>query len=239
MGRSNPLYEFLEPLSDDVVMIFDDFLGNTLDGLYGDIWTAGNNGGDSAAPVHSATNTWKGEAYFDTGTTDDSSSYLIGNEIPFMGQYRATLNASFNCSDVSEAKFEVGLTDAADVAGAVNVKATPTSTATDFAVAVFDVDDNDDIDLITDGTTDAIAAVTGYEPGLSDDEIVNVMIGLDETKSCRMWVNGNLYARTTTGPDITTSLFPWVIVMVRTNPGTKVELYLDYIRVWQERVAIG
>lgn len=252
MGRSNPLYEFLEPFTTEVIMDWDDFRGNTLDSS---LWTAGNNGGDSNAAAHVSANTYRGLVLLDTGTTDDSISYIIGNEIPYMGQYRAAINAEFYVLDADEAKWEVGFIDAADNAGAVGTKATPTFQASDAAVACYDYDDLDgedgeespnsipNIDLLTVGTTDGVANTSGYttltQYGIADNELLNVMVSLDETKSCRMWVNGNLVSRSTTGPNITTALYPWVCLVLRSAPGADNYLYLDYIRAWQERVAIA
>lgn len=74
-------------------------------------------------------------------------------------------------SDVSTLKFEVGLSDADDDAGAVNAKATPTFTATDCAVFVFDTDDDANLAFLSKGASEVatqdiskitIAASTKY-----------------------------------------------------------------------------
>ena len=53
-------------------------------------------------------------------------------------------------SAITTLKFEVGMTDAVADAGAVATKATPTGTADDFCVLVFDRDDNAELDLISE-----------------------------------------------------------------------------------------
>lgn len=53
-------------------------------------------------------------------------------------------------SAITTIKFEVGMTDAVADAGAVDTKATPTATADDFCVLVYDTDDNTQLDLISE-----------------------------------------------------------------------------------------
>jgi len=59
---------------------------------------------------------------------------------------------------ITTMKFEVGFTDADDDAGAVNVKATPSVTATDCAVFVFDTDDDTNIGFVSAKAGTAVAS---------------------------------------------------------------------------------
>ena len=59
---------------------------------------------------------------------------------------------------ITNVKFEIGMTDAVNDDGAVAVKATPTVTATDCAIAVFDTTDDTKVTFVT-AATDVAAAV--------------------------------------------------------------------------------
>ena len=65
---------------------------------------------------------------------------------------------------ITNVKFEIGMTDAVDDDGAVAIKATPTFTATDCAVFVFDRTDDAEVTFVSNGgTTDANADATDFD----------------------------------------------------------------------------
>jgi len=85
-----------------------------------------------------------------TGATDNGH-YGQGPGLAWKGDngvYFETIAAPG--SAITTVKYEIGLTDAVADAGAVATKATPTGTADDFCVLVFDRDDNAELDLISE-----------------------------------------------------------------------------------------
>src|SRR3990167_6962720 len=156
LGRGNPIYHLLERNAfRDLVFFFDDFTG----ALDTNIWTASNNGAAAASFARSA-DVSGGIIQGDAGTDDNGSSRLFttSNEVWRSGNRATCIWRVRMPSAVANSKFEVGFADAAGD-GAVLVKDTPTSTATDYAVIVRDTDDDTSVDLVTDGTTDAIQKV--------------------------------------------------------------------------------
>src|SRR3989304_2939833 len=65
---------------------------------------------------------------------------------------------------ITDSKFEIGMTDAVNDDGAVAVKATPTFTATDCGLFVFDRTDDAEVTFVSNGgTTDANADATAFD----------------------------------------------------------------------------
>ena len=74
---------------------------------------------------------------------------------------------------ITGVKFEIGMTDAVNDDGAVLLKATPTFTATDCALFVFDTTDDGEVTFVSNGgTTDANQDADGTN-GAVDFDIVN------------------------------------------------------------------
>lgn len=126
----------------DVGLWQDHFIGDTLNGTY---LTSVSGSGTAAALVANARG---GQLRFENAGADDSSSALYiaqttdsgmfhGNDNPFIFA-RLTVSAATNI------KIEVGFTDATTDTGAINALDTPTVTATECAVAVFDTDATED-----------------------------------------------------------------------------------------------
>ncbi len=111
------------------------FLGDTLPA---EIVSVTN--GTSAALTPTAT-TSRGLGLV-TGTDDNGYAGIAlalayKGDLGLLAEYWLELPA-----DITTLKVEAGVTDATADAGAVNVKATPTATATDYGVFVFDTDDD-------------------------------------------------------------------------------------------------
>ena len=140
-------------------------------------------------------------------------------------------------STVANSKFEFGFVDAAGN-GAVLVKDTPTSTATDYAVIVYDTDDDTSVDLQADGTTDAVMRVAS-SPGITftTNTWYNFMIALNENREVRFWIDNVYQGVVTRGPDEATAQGIWLFVEDRDDANNK-QLDCDYIKAWQERVAL-
>lgn len=127
------------------------FLGDALPGE----WAAAATNGISAAVTVAAS-----QLTLTTGTTDNGYAgqpfglFFKGDNGIFMESMQAL-------DVLTTSKIEVGLTDALADAGAVNVKATPSATATDFGVLCRDTDDDTSLDLITQKATGVAKAATG------------------------------------------------------------------------------
>lgn len=230
IGPSNPLYEFHQDnCIQDVVSFEDDFLGDALNVR----WTPGTTGGTLAVVPAITAGGLGGLLDFEPGTDDNDDSTLAGS-LQFAYNRRPVLLGRIFLADITSCKFEFGFTDVETDQGAVDIKATPTSTATDYAVIVRDTDDDTSTDLHADGGTDAVESVAS-SPGQAfvNDAFVTLMIAGNENKETYFWLNGVFQGKAVRGPDITVALLPWVSVENRTN--TSHNMTLDYIKGWQER----
>ena len=138
----------------DTIFIYDDFLREALDQTNG-FWIQKNNG--TSAASNTVADTALGIARLTTGTDDNGYGGLAGQL-----SFNTSLNPTFICSMKSNAvtalKVEFGWTDSQADAGAVNDAdaTTPTSTASDYAVGIVDMDSNTNSTLwmlATDGST--------------------------------------------------------------------------------------
>ena len=121
----------------------DSFKGDALNARY----PAAKTNGASAAVTHTEHNV-HGFVEMVSGTDDDG---YAGQGFGMNWTGDRGLLAQFVVklpSAITTLKFEVGLSDADDDAGAVNVKGT-SATATDFAVFIFDTDHNTQLDFET------------------------------------------------------------------------------------------
>ena len=125
------------PGSDDYDVYTDSFHGDSLDARY----PAAKTNGASAAVTFTEHST---NAFLDLISGTDANGYAgQGYGMQLTGD-RGVL-ATFivrTPAVVTSMKFEVGLSDNDQDAGAVNVKATPSATATDYAVFVMDTTDD-------------------------------------------------------------------------------------------------
>lgn len=157
---------------------WDDFFGDALDGRY----TAAGTGTE----VIGVTAGINGTATLTTGASANDSAGM-GLGLHWNGDNGCYMAARLQVETLTDIKFEVGFTDATnDDTGAVNAKATPTFTATDCAVFVYDTADDTNLTFVTnggavDGNTDygAISATTYY--------IFEVKVVGDTAQG---WING-------------------------------------------------
>ena len=121
--------------------IFDNFLGDAINATYE---TAKTNGTSAAVTV-------AGSQLVMTTGTDDNGYAGLGPWVGWKGDNGIYFESAQSVSSIATGvKFEVGLTDSAQDAGAVATKATPTGTADDFCVLVLDTDDNAEWDIISE-----------------------------------------------------------------------------------------
>jgi len=135
------LYGFFEHFSEDIHRQEDDFHGPIIDP---NKWTGANGGGASAASPAIDVGLVGGAIKMVTGTAGDStaSSTLAGGR-HFRGDMNAIMQARVKIETVlTSVKVEIGFRDAITNGAIVNVKATPSFTATDGACWILDTNEN-------------------------------------------------------------------------------------------------
>lgn len=206
--------------------VFDDiFWGDALDTKY----PAAKTNGTSAAVTFTEHNA-QGYLELVSGTDDDGYAGQ-GMGLQVTGDQGALAEFIFQTpSAITTLKFEVGLSDADDDAGAVNVKATPTVTASDCAVLCFDTDDDTNVTFVTvkaAGTAQAVdvpnftlEASTTYVAALRvDGDNVEAWLGKAGSDLVKVAQGGG--AAIEGG----TALTPWVFCQARAASSRTVRLY--------------
>ena len=250
------LYPFIEHHSLNVVQMLpggDDFLGDT---LRTDIYTVANGGGASAASPVITANSLNGVCDLVTGTAGDSTaSSEISSGLAFRGDRSCVLVALLALSAITSVKVEVGFTDVATDAGAVNVKATPSFNADDCALWVLDTNNNANWEgmAANNGTTSPMATVAAaISPTAATNEwlMVELLRNDSADNQCavifRRFTEAGLMtfgpevgsaavggAANPQGPNSDVLLTPWVYVEARN--ATSKTLSLDYWNAWQFR----
>ena len=144
-GNRDRLYSYLASASAlDLAPFRDEFTGPVIDT---NKWTVGNGGGASAVSPAIIVGSAGGQVRLTTGTAGDgtASSTLSGGR-HFTGDTNAIIVARIELvADVAGVKVEVGFRDnilTAATGEVVNVKATPSFTATDGVCWCYDTDDS-------------------------------------------------------------------------------------------------
>lgn len=199
--------------SADYKHIQENFWGDALDAKY----PAAKTNGTSAAVTFTEHNE---DGYLELVSGTDSAGYA-GQGMGMQWTGTRGVLAEFivrTPSAVTTLKIEVGLSDADDDAGAVNVKSTPSHTATDYAVFVVDTTDDANIAFISyNGTTgvatqdiQAIAASTTYRFAVR-------IVGA----SVQGFINGKLVSGGTHVITAATKLTPWVFCQARAGSASR------------------
>ena len=210
----------------------DDIQG---DALWGGYQSTASGAASAAAAI--STGVDNGAALLDAGTDDDGRSDLSWGR-HYRGDLNAIYVARFTIPVITTRKFEIGFTDviSGTDAGAVNVKATPTFTATDAAVLVYDTDDDAILTLVgvkagTAATavdfTIALVADTYYYFGVA-------LVG-DFAHGFVLDANGAFIESRTISAAVTETvlLTPWLFIQNRAaNAGS---MTLDWHRAYQRR----
>lgn len=198
------------PNSFDYDVFEDKFWGDTLHTLY----PAAKTNGTSAAVTFTEHNV---NGYLElVSGTDDNGYAGQGMGLQFSGD-RGVL---FECilrtpSAITGFKFECGLSDADDDAGAINAKVTPTLTAADCAVFVYDTDDNTVLDFISANAGSATATTGVLAAGVlaaSTTYRFAVQIDGDRVKA---WLNDNEVLTAAHTIEGGSALTPWVFCQAR------------------------
>lgn len=207
------LQDLLIPNSFDYDVFEDMFWGDAVNARY----PAAKTNGTSAA-VTLTEHTANGGLKLVSGTADNGYAGQ-GVGMNYTGDRGVLFEAMVTLPGaITTMKFEVGLSDADDDAGAVNVKATPNATATDYAVFVFDTDDDTTIAFHSakNGTITATEGIvtaavdTTYRFGIrvQDDTIAAFLNGVQVAGGSHVIEGGN-------------ALTPWAFCQARTGSASR------------------
>ncbi len=201
------------PNSFDYDVFQDKFWGDALWGEY----PAAKTNGTSAAVTFTEHNL---NGYIELVSGTDNAGYAgQGLGLQFSGD-RGVL-AEFiirTPAAVTTMKFEVGLSDADDDAGAINVKATPSLTATDCAVFVVDTTDDANIAFVSAQTGAAVATQDIVAIAASTTYRFAVRV---EGNNVTGWLNGVQVAGGTHAIEGGSALTPWCFVQARAGSASR------------------
>ena len=233
-GGRDGLYPFLEHNTWDVVHHFDDFLGDTVSGTY-----ETNTGDDGAINILADQTNGVAEIRASDGAGGDNEYAFISlPELNWTAQQNAVMACRLAIDTITTVKVEVGFTDVTTDNGAVNVLATPTGTADDCAVWVFDTDDTAYWQCFGNKAgTEATKIEDGLAPVAGTFETLIVALRDTNAKFLRLDANGNLTSESAWMTDAITAadkLVPWVGIQLRTGSIDR-NLQVDYIDVRQRR----
>jgi hypothetical protein len=193
--------------------------------------------GTASATAAVSTGVVNGAALLDAGTDNSGRSDLSWG-LHYQGQLNAIYVARFKVPVITTRKFEIGFTDviSGTDAGAVNVKATPSFTATDCAVLVLDT--NDDTNLTLVGAKAGVAAsVADFSTALVADTYYYFGVSLFDDNARGFILNADgVFLEEKIIEDCVTEtvlLTPWVFVQNRAaNAGS---MTLDWHKAYQRR----
>ena len=217
------------------------------DDFQGDLFSAGSApalyqstaSGAASATAAISTGVVNGAALLDAGT-DNSGRCDLSWGLHYQAQLNAVYVARFKINAITTRKFEIGFTDVVSGtdAGAVNVKATPTFTADNAVVLVFDTNDDTNLSLV--GVKATVAATAAdFSTTLVADTYYYFGVALigdsDQAKGFILDANGYFLEEETitAAVDIDTLLTPWLFVQNRA--GNAGSMTLDWHRAYQRR----
>ena len=233
LGPDDPIFHLLEQLCiNDVINIEDDFT-TSLDTAR---WTAAAIAG-GVAYVRTANTLGGIIAGSGTTTSGDGGTLFTTNNEVFVTNARPVGLIRHRVSAITTVKLEFGFADAVQ-SGQVNVKATPTSTGTDYAVIIYDTVDDTNTELVVDGTTPAVAKVDASAAitALAANTYQTWMLALNEQNASYYWVNGVFGGvQRANGPDDDVTL--GIFACVRTRADATARTHdIDYIKAVCDRV---
>lgn len=232
----------------DLIVWDDDFLGDT---IRGDATSPGiyevKTGDDGAINILADQPGGVAEIRASDGAgSDDEYCGISLPELAFQGDNYCAVAARLYIDAITTVKVEVGFTDVTTDAGAVNILATPTFTATDFCGWILDTDDTAYWQCagVKDGT-----AATKIEPELSPTagstgyEWLIVAIEGNNAYFYRLDANGRQTYPTLGAANCMsdaieggTQICPWIFVQLRADSIDR-NIRLDRWVVWGNRTS--
>lgn len=206
-------------------VVYDHFLGDALPTK----WAAAKTNGASAAVTVAASRLTCTSGTADDGYAGQAFGLFWSGDKGFYFENFTGLDT------LTTSKIEIGVTDAVDDAGAVNVKATPTATAGDFVVLVRDTDDNTELDLISLKSGGAVTA--------NAENVYTVVGGTyfrsefrGQNDAVAVFVNGgNVGSGAIEGG---TAITPWVFAQSRAGSASRILTSEYWIMVGPSGLAI-
>ena len=190
---------------------YDNFIGDSLDARAGA--AAGTNG----------TVTVAGGKLTLTATTTDNDSAGQGFGLMWKGDNGFYLESQQALDVLTTAKVEWGITDALNDAGAVNVKATPSATATDFCVLVRDTDDNTQLDVISQKATGVAANAENVHAVVAATNITSIFTGQNDVVGVQVGSSiGNVESVAQGAIEGGTLITPWWFAQSRAGSVTRI-----------------
>ena len=235
-------------------LVDDDFGGDTLNTfLYG---VSNGGGNDAVDPVIPGTLVVNGGIEMVTGDANGATaSSDLNAGLTMRGDHGAVVVAYLAVDVTTDVKIEMGFTDATGDAGAVATKATPSFTATDCALWVYDTDDSGtgwEGLAANSGTSNPMTVVT---PATAISPAANIyqwlMVELiendDSNSECAVEfsifdvdglrifneVGGQVNNQ---GPNSNVLLTPWIYIEARSAASKT--LSVDYFGAYQYRTAV-
>lgn len=244
-GGRDGLYPFLEGETWDVVHYKDDFHGDKIRGSEtgGATQASGiyevNTGSDGDIRILANQTNGVAEIRASDGSGADNEYCGIAlPELSWSGELNAVMAVRIAIDVITTVKVEVGFTDVTTDNGAVNVKATPSFTASNCAVWILDTDDNGNWEGL--GVQNGTAATTeeaNIAPTAATFETLVVALRGTNARYLRLDANGRLTFDSDwqiNAITAATALVPWVFVQLRTGSIDR-NLQLDFIDVRQRR----
>ena len=198
---------------------YNTFYENFLRDVADDGWVAAQTNGTAAAV------TYAGGLMTLTSGTDDNG--YAGQMLPGLfwnGDNGVYMQSQMSLDVLTTVKIEAGFTDASDDAGAMLVKATPTSTATECTVICFDTDDNTQLDVMSSNGDTAAADAENIHTLVAATDIMTEFRVQNNLSS--VFLNG--LQKGGSAIEGGTSIAPWFFVQSRAGAASRV-LTVNYV----------
>lgn len=237
MRAKGNLFDYLNYFSPQTFRHEDHFLGDIAIATREPGYTTQNNGTASAVPALTASGAG-GTVEMVTGTDDNGYSGLYTGAPNWIGDTNPRMSVRLKLAAITSAKVEVGFTDVATDAGAINALDTPTITADDCACAIFDTDATEDNWQFAGGRATTAWSIATVDQAPVADTYVWVTIALDridlgtDNMRARMFLGNKMVAdKTLNAISNTAPLYPYVFAQARAASATRT-ITLDYFGAW-------
>ncbi len=241
-GGRGWMRDYLQELSPDIIVYFDDFIGDAFLANQDAVLT------DSACTWTKVEDALGGTATLtsDTDNTDNSYAGINLTGAEWLGDNDAMFEVRLQIDDTTPVKIEIGFTDSKADAGAVNSLASNTFTATDCALWIKDFEDGGNTEAFQGvATRTTSGAITKIEDSAipTIDAATYYTFRVQLRQDFAQWsidnADGNRIYESVWVADAQqggNALFPWLFV--RNRDGTDDHtLTVDYFLVKQFRVA--
>lgn len=246
-GWNSELVGFLLPFARQNFIYYEwDFIETAITDNPNAMWAASKDGGTSDADFAITANDKNGAITADTGTDDNNGVALVHDSIDLEATKNPGLHVRVGIDDISEAAFEIAMTDAPTSATTVTVTDygdaayTVANGVTDGYVVGYDTDTTTQkgFCFVTDGTTDgdegvAIGSAVAGNPA-SDGVYFDVVIQGFANAGYAIMNHNPAFARNlNTGPDTAKLMRPSIVCQTRNTTAKYPKI--DLIRTWRER----